>query len=67
MVTYPLKSLLIFLEQFCHPLPNELDHFAEQGPTLWLKKVDATKFFAHYRRNVRMSAVNQMWFLQKRF
>ena len=28
MVTYPLNSLLIFLEQFCHPLPNELDHCA---------------------------------------
>ena len=28
MVTYPLNSLLIFLEQFCQPLPNELDHCA---------------------------------------
>ena len=27
-VTYPLNSLLIFLEQFCHPHPNELDHCA---------------------------------------
>ena len=26
VVTYPLSSLLIFLEQFCHPLPNKLDH-----------------------------------------
>ena len=26
VVTYPLNSLLIFLEQFCHPLSNEFDH-----------------------------------------
>jgi len=34
VVTYPLNSLLIFLEQFCHPLPNELDHCAAE---VWLK------------------------------
>ena len=26
--TYPVNSLLNFLEQFCHPLSNELDHYA---------------------------------------
>ena len=28
VVKYPLNSLEIFLEQFCHPLSNELDHCA---------------------------------------
>ena len=28
MGIYPFNSLLNFLEQFCHPLPNELDHCA---------------------------------------
>ena len=26
METYPLNSLLNLSEEFCHPLPNELDH-----------------------------------------
>ena len=43
-VKYPLNCLLIFLEQFCHPLPNELDHCA-----LYLKLLDdrKLKIFRH--------------------
>ena len=33
--TYPLNSILNFLEQFCHPLSNELDHCA-----LWNLRVE---------------------------
>ena len=32
--TYPLKSLLNFLEEFCNPLPNELDHCAVESEIL---------------------------------
>ena len=28
VTTYPLDILLNIMEQFCHPLPNELDHRA---------------------------------------
>ena len=45
-VTYPLNSLLIFLEQFCHPHPNELDHCAqvfvtERGLTCFFQAEDS--------------------------
>ena len=29
--TYPLNSVLKFSEQFCHLLPNDLDHYAVRG------------------------------------
>ena len=38
VVTYSLNSLVIFLEQFCHPLTNELDHCAavDRDPMLFV-------------------------------
>ena len=48
VVTYPLNSLLIFLEQFCHPLLNELDHCA-------LRKIEILPvllFLEHFYKNI---------------
>ena len=39
MEAHPFNSLLKVLEQFCHPLPNELDHCAVQGVNSKKKKM----------------------------
>ena len=75
VVTYPLNSLLIFLEQFCHPLPNELDHCAVLVSFKgyhWQKKVHRlyrlyswlvySSFLKQPAAEVFLKAMNNWWF-----
>ena len=56
--TYPLNSFLNFLEQFCRPLPNELDHCVVVLLRMQMKRVRLGLF---HQSNGRQSFLLCRW------